>query len=127
MLAPSFVSPNSADTGPRGQAQFWNRLQELGYVDRLTLIAERYYASGDRARLEAMLNEVARSKPDVIVTWTTPAVVLETRKVSMSSTHLFSVADTILRLSVTLRLDFAHWVHPINWEIWSRLLQRFGN
>jgi putative ABC transport system substrate-binding protein len=76
------VSPNSPDTGPRGQAQFWNRLQELGYVDRLTLIAERYYASGDRARLEALMNEVARSKPDVLVTWTTPATVIASKATS---------------------------------------------
>jgi putative ABC transport system substrate-binding protein len=70
------VSPNSSRTGPRGQAQFWRRLEQLGYREQHNLVAQRYFADGDATRLRTTFESVAESHADVVVTWTTPAAVM---------------------------------------------------
>jgi putative ABC transport system substrate-binding protein len=50
---------------------FARGMQELGYVEGRDYVVEDRYADGDLARLPAIVEELVRLKPDVIVTGTT--------------------------------------------------------
>jgi putative ABC transport system substrate-binding protein len=52
---------------------FWQRLRELGYAEGATLVVERRFAEGKGARLPELAAELARLKPDVIVTRGSPS------------------------------------------------------
>jgi len=56
-----------------GEAAFFERLRELGYVEGQNLIAERRYSEGRAERFPEFAAEFVRLKVDVIVVETTPA------------------------------------------------------
>ena len=59
----------------RPQAQeFWRKLQELGYVEGKTFIAEIREARGELALLPKLASEIVDTHPDVIVAVTSPAI-----------------------------------------------------
>jgi len=69
-----FVHPSSPSTA-NGVTAFWERLRELGYVERQNLVVETRWAEGQTDRLPALMTEVIGRKVDIIVTFGTPAAV----------------------------------------------------
>ena len=70
-----FVGPASSSTAPRALVAFWERLRELGYVEGQNLVIESRWAEGRYDRLPALMAEVIGRKVDVLVTYSTPAVI----------------------------------------------------
>jgi putative ABC transport system substrate-binding protein len=68
-----FVNPASRSIGSRALTQFWERLRELGYVERQNLVIEARWAEGRYDRLPELMAEVIGRKVDVLVTYSTPA------------------------------------------------------
>ena len=69
----AFVSPVAPTTVLAGEAAFWTRLSELGWIEGKTLEVRKYFASADRSRLPALMKQALQSNPDVLVTPGTPA------------------------------------------------------
>jgi putative tryptophan/tyrosine transport system substrate-binding protein len=69
----AFVDAGSPSTAPKGVPAFWDRLQELGYVEGQNLTVERRFADGHLERLPALMAEIVGQKIDVLVTYGTPA------------------------------------------------------
>jgi putative ABC transport system substrate-binding protein len=63
---------SAAEATPRDGA-FWQRLQELGYVDGKNIVVENRFAEGKFDRLRALAEELVRLEVDVIVTSVTQA------------------------------------------------------
>ena len=59
-----FLTPGQ---NPREPA-FWQGMRDLGYVDGKNIVVDRRSADGDFARLPALAVEIAKERPDVIVT-----------------------------------------------------------
>lgn len=68
-----FVHPGSPASATRGVSEFWQRLNELGWVEGRNLVIEARWAEGRIDRLPALMSEVIGRKVDVIVVFTTPA------------------------------------------------------
>src|SRR5262245_17197447 len=71
-----FVSPQSPSTQLRSGGMFWQRLQELGYVEGQNLIIEARWAEDRYDRLPALVAEVLERKVDVLVTVATGATMV---------------------------------------------------
>jgi putative ABC transport system substrate-binding protein len=69
----AFVSPVASTTVLSGEAAFWARLSELGWVAGKNIEFRKYFANADRNRLPALMSEALRTNPDVLVTPGTPA------------------------------------------------------
>lgn len=70
-----FVHPGSPASATRGVSVFWQRLNELGWVEGRNLVIEARWAEGRIDRLPALMHEVIGRRVDVIVTNTTPAAI----------------------------------------------------
>jgi putative ABC transport system substrate-binding protein len=71
-----FVSAASPQSTPQIIAAFWQRLQELGYVEGRNLTIDSRWAEGQPDKLPALMAEVVARNPDVIVTYgTRPALI----------------------------------------------------
>jgi putative ABC transport system substrate-binding protein len=70
-------------------------LRELGYAEGKNLALELRWAEGDPARLAGLAAELARLKPDVIVTATTPAAMALKRATQTVPIVLASVGDPV--------------------------------
>jgi len=70
-----FVGSHTPSTAPRGVAAFWERLRELGWVKGENLTVEERWADGHVDRLPDLVNDVVRSKVDIIVTYNTAAAI----------------------------------------------------
>jgi len=68
-----FVHPHSASSATHGVTAFWDRLHELGYVEGSNLQIEARWADGHTERLPELAAEVLARKPDLLVTYGTPA------------------------------------------------------
>jgi putative ABC transport system substrate-binding protein len=64
----AFVSPVSSSTVLSGEAAFWARLRELGWIEGSNVTYATYFANGDSERLVALMQEAVQAKPDVLVT-----------------------------------------------------------
>ena len=70
------VGPETAATmPPRTLSAFRQRLAQLGWVEGQNLTVEWRWAGGHYDRLPALVSDVLERKVDVLVTWTTPAVI----------------------------------------------------
>ena len=67
------IAMDSPSAIPPFLSAFWDRLNELGYVEGQNLIVERRWAEGHLERLPVLTAEVIDRKVDVIVTGGTPA------------------------------------------------------
>ena len=64
----SFSSPNTGSpSGPPVADTLRDRFARLGRVDGKTILLDERYAKGDPQRIERLAQEIAESKPDVIV------------------------------------------------------------
>jgi putative ABC transport system substrate-binding protein len=70
-----FISPNSPATDPHVLTPFRERLRALGWTEGQNLAIDTRWADGQIDRLPALTAEVLARKPDVIVTYSTPAAV----------------------------------------------------
>jgi putative ABC transport system substrate-binding protein len=70
-----FVSLFSPSTSPRYEAVFWERLRELGWIEGQNLVVEARWTEGRYDRLSTLMAEVVGLKVDVLVTYSTPAVI----------------------------------------------------
>src|SRR5262249_33120367 len=68
------ILPGSAeDAAAMKEALFWERLRALGWEEGRNLHVERRFAQGRKDDFPAFMEEMVRSKVDVIVTTSTPA------------------------------------------------------
>ena len=70
-----FISPNSPSTDPHVLTPFRERLRALGWTEGQNVAIEARWADGQLDRLPGLTAEVIARKPDVIVTYSTPAAV----------------------------------------------------
>ncbi len=75
------------------QGAFAQGMRELGYVDGKNLVIEYRFADNDASRLPGLAMELARLKPDVLVTsadpvWTLAPDWLTSRPALYASTHV---------------------------------------
>lgn len=68
-----FVDPHSPSTGLRGVDAFWQRLGELGWMEGRNLAVQRYWVGNRIDQLPEVMMEALGQKPDVLVTYSTPA------------------------------------------------------
>ena len=72
------------------------RLRELGYVDGKNLALELRWATGaDGGGLDRLAAELARSKVDVLIAWTTPATLAAKRATNTIPIVMVSVGDPV--------------------------------
>ena len=74
---------------------FYNRLQELGYVNGKTLIVEQRWGNSDPARLPMLAGELIAGRPDVIVTVQTTAALAAKKATSTIPIVAIEVADPV--------------------------------
>jgi putative ABC transport system substrate-binding protein len=72
------IVPSQA-TSQRYRSAFTQRLQELGYIDRRDYDIEYRYADGDLTRLPALVDELIRHEPKVIVASSSAAALAAVR------------------------------------------------
>lgn len=79
------------DTGPSApyEAPFRKGMEELGWIDGRTVRIESYDAKGDPKRLDAIMEELVRTKVDVIVAMCTPEA-----KAAMKATSTIPIVIT---------------------------------
>ena len=70
------------ETLSRGVPAFWERLQELGWIEGKNLSVETRWAEGHVERLPTLMNEVIARKVNVLFTYGTPAAVAAKRATS---------------------------------------------
>jgi putative ABC transport system substrate-binding protein len=90
----AFVSPVAASTVLSGEAEFWARLRERGWVEGRNITYAKYFADGDRARLPALMQQALRGGPHVIVTPGTPAA-LEAKRATTAVPIVGLMGDPI--------------------------------
>lgn len=71
----AFVDPFSSSSPLPGSPAFWQRLQELGWVQGQNLVTENRWAEGRIDRLPMLMADVIAQHVDVIVTRSTPAAI----------------------------------------------------
>jgi putative ABC transport system substrate-binding protein len=69
----AFIDPFSSPPAVPGAPAFWERLQELGWVQGQNLVTENRWAEGQIDRLPTLMTDVVSHQVDVIVTRSTPA------------------------------------------------------
>lgn len=69
-----FVDPVSPPDAARANV-FWDRLRELGWIEGRNLVVEIRSAHGQYERLPTLMAEIVKSKPDVLVTYSTAAAI----------------------------------------------------
>lgn len=62
-------------SGPSSErvAEFVTALAALGYIDGATIVADVRHAQGDAERADRLASEIVAARPDVVVTFATPA------------------------------------------------------
>ena len=90
-----FVSPFSPSTAPRGVRTFWERLNELGYIEGQNLIVDARWANGRYDRFPALMAEVVEHKVDVLVTYGTPAAIAARKASSTIPTVDAAMGDPV--------------------------------
>ena len=74
--------PDSPSTAPPGVKAFTQRLRELGYNEGENIVVEGRWAEGQLDRLPGLAAELLRQRPDVVVTWGTPAAMAAKNAIS---------------------------------------------
>jgi len=77
------------------EAPFRDALRELGYVDGKSVAIERRSAGGDFSRLPALATELARSEPDVIVSFVTQASIAARAATATIPVVIVGVSDPV--------------------------------
>jgi putative ABC transport system substrate-binding protein len=72
----AFLSGPSSGSASRFQAGFSQRMQELGYATGRDVDIVYRYADGDLARFPALVDDLVRLNPDVMVASNTQAAIL---------------------------------------------------
>src|SRR5918996_3390148 len=71
-------------------------LRELGYIEGKNIAIDFRWADGDLERLPALVAELVRLKPDVLVTATTPGAIAAKRATQSIPIVLASVGDPVI-------------------------------
>jgi len=74
---------------------FMMGLRDLGYIEGKNIVADFRFAEGHYERLPALAAELVRNKPDVIVTYTTPAARALRQATTTIPIVMMSVADPV--------------------------------
>lgn len=90
-----FVGAQSPSALARGDAAFFKRLGELGWIEGRNLTVERRWAEGHLDRLPALMADVVNGKVDVIVTASTPAAVAAKDATSTVPIVIASMGDPV--------------------------------
>jgi putative tryptophan/tyrosine transport system substrate-binding protein len=92
--------------GPlRPIASFKRRLRELGWIEGTNILFEDRWAEGDDTRYAALAAELAALPVDVILTWSTPAVLAAKRASTVIPIVMAATADPVAIGAVS---DLAH-------------------
>ena len=83
-------------------------LRELGYVEGKNLQVERRYAEGQPARLPALVEEMVRSRPDVLVAASTV------------------VTHALMQATSTIPIFFVRSDDPVGYGLVSNLARPLG-
>ena len=89
---------NIAESDPEAQSMmgaFHQALQELGWVDGRNLRIDRRWGAGNPVRVEALAKELVGLQPEVIVGYTTPAVLALRRETGTIPIVFVQVSDPI--------------------------------
>jgi putative ABC transport system substrate-binding protein len=89
---------NIAESDPEAQSMigaFHQALQELGWVDGVNLRIDRRWGAGNPSRVEALAKELVGLQPEVIVGYTTPAVLALRKEASTIPIVFVQVSDPI--------------------------------
>jgi putative ABC transport system substrate-binding protein len=86
-----FLTPGP---NPREPA-FWEGMRQLGYVDGKTIVVDRRSAEGDFARLPVLAAEIAKDRPDVIVSIASAATVAAKEATSTIPIVMVGAADPV--------------------------------
>jgi ABC-type uncharacterized transport system substrate-binding protein len=92
------LGPGSSRTDPGDERLFQvfrDRLQELGYAEGRNVLFERRWPEGKPERLPQLAKELAAVNVDVIVAWSTPAVLAAKRASSRIPIIMGSSADAV--------------------------------
>jgi putative ABC transport system substrate-binding protein len=89
-----FVGTNTASAQSQWTAAFVQRLRELGWIERRTVMIEYRWAEGRSERFGEIVTELVRLKVDVIVTHSAVPV-LEAKKATSVIPIVFAVADPL--------------------------------
>ena len=77
------------------EASLVDALRDLGYVDGRTIVLDRRSAEGDPSRLPALADELARSRPAVIVSMVTAASIAASRATKSIPIVMVAVGDPV--------------------------------
>ena len=91
----AFIDPFSSPSAVPGAPAFWERLQELGWVQGQNLVAEKRWAEGQIDRLPALMTDVVSRHVDVIVTRSTPAAMAAKNATATIPIVVASMGDPI--------------------------------
>ena len=89
----AFVSPFSPSSAfpSRFEPPFWDRLRELGWSEGGNLAVESRSADGHIDRFPLLMKEAVKHKPDIIVTYTTPAALA-----AKNATSTIPIVDIVM-------------------------------
>lgn len=90
----AFVSPVASSTVLSGEAAFWARLRELGWIEGSNVTYATYFADGDSERLVALMQEAVQARPDVIITPGTAAAI-EARRATKEIPIVSAMIDPV--------------------------------
>jgi putative tryptophan/tyrosine transport system substrate-binding protein len=88
-----FVGPLSPAT--HKFTPFWERLRELGWIEGRNLVVDSRSGDGDLTRLPAMMAEILRGQPDVLVTYGTPGAIAAKKATSTVPIVAWAMSDPV--------------------------------
>jgi len=89
------INQTSSSTAPVGYSAFWQRLRELGYVERENLVVEARWADNQLDRLPALTTELLVHNVDVLAAWGTPAAIAAKKATTTVPIVAVGVGDPI--------------------------------
>jgi putative tryptophan/tyrosine transport system substrate-binding protein len=93
MVRLGFVGPLSPAT--HKFLPFWERLRELGWIEGRNLVVESRTGDGNLARLPALMTDVLRGQPDVLVTYGTPGALAAQKATSTVPIVVWAMSDPV--------------------------------